>query len=301
MRRVPYPVVVLVLSVASLGGFLWYLVSHKPVVRDGSPSWSPDGKSIVFRSERAGRGDLYVMGADGSNPHPIVETEANEESPAFSPDGQTIAYDTDRDGNSEIYVVAIGGGQTRRLTSNPARDLSPAWSPDGKKIAFMSDRDSRPAFDVFLMNADGTGLERVTRGGSSWFPQFSPDGSRLTMHVTRDVAVLDLASRTSRKLTADPVNGMYPSWFPDGRTLAFMSWRNGATALFTINDNGRGEKELLRLAKGSALDPRVSPDGTHVAFVQVPDASPEAMDSKLLPHAIYVLDIASGRVTRLSQ
>ena len=67
------------------------------------------------------------------------------------------------------------------------------------------------------MNADGTGVEQLTTTGSSWFPQFSPDGTRIALHVQRDVHVLDLATKTLRRLTTDPLNGMYPTWSPDGR------------------------------------------------------------------------------------
>ena len=289
--------------VVSVGWFAWDRLSHTPPVRDGSPSWSADGKRVVFYSERSeGHGDIFAMNADGSGLTSLVQNPADDGSPAMSPDGRQMAFDTDRDGNFEIYVVNLDKTQLRRLTKNPARDVSPAWSPDGKSIAFMSDRASPgQGFDVYTMAADGSNVERQTTTGSSWFPQFSPDGRKLAFHVGRDVNVLDLATHAMTPLTQDPNNGMYPSWSPDGQQIAFMSWRSGRTQIFTMTAEGKDQKPVVTMPSGSAIDPRWSPDGRHIVFVQVPEATPESPQDSKLARAIYTVEVTSGKVTRLSR
>lgn len=303
-RPVPAAVYTAVGAVLALllGWFAWVLVHDRTPVRDGSPSWSPDGREIAYYAEHNGKGDLYVMNADGTDVRRLTDTPAADEGgPSFSPGGREIAYDTDRDGNFEIYVMNADGTGSRRLTNNPARDVSPAWSPDGRKIAFMSDRVSRPNFDIYLMNPDGSDVERITTTDSNWFPQFSPDGTKLAFHVWRDVNVLDLKTRTLHRLTTDPNNGMYPSWSPDGTRLAFMTWREGPTEIFTMNVDGTDQRPLVRLPTGSAIDPRWSPDGRTIVFERVPETSPTQSQNAGQERAIYTVDVMTGRVTRLSR
>jgi Tol biopolymer transport system component len=272
------------------------------VVRDGAPHWSPDGREIVFFSERQnGKADLFVMSADGTGRRAVMETpDVDEGAPSWSPDGQRLAFDSDRHGNFEIFTVGVDGRDLRRLTSHPARDLAPAWSPDGTRIAFMSNRDTPGGFDVYVMNADGTGVERLTTAGSSWFPQFSPDGRSIAMHVHRDVHVLDLETRELRRLTTDPDNGMYPTWSADGR-LAFMSWRAGRTEIFTMDVHGSNQTRLVSLPPGGAIDPRWSPDGSRIVFLAVPEALPDAPQLSDQPRVIHIVDVASREVRRLSR
>jgi Tol biopolymer transport system component len=187
------------------------------------------------------------------------------------------------------------------LTNHAARDVSPAWSPDGTKIVFMSDRASRPEFDVFMMNADGTDVARVTAVGTSWFPQFSPDAARLAFHVGRDVHVFDLATRHLSRLTTVPDDGMHPTWSPDGRRLAFMTARNGPMQIFTMNADGSDQRPLVAMPAGGAIDPRWSPDGRQIVFVNVPETAPDAKQNADMERAIYVADATSGKVTRLSR
>jgi Tol biopolymer transport system component len=165
----------------------------------------------------------------------------------------------------------------------------------------MSDRDSRPEFDVYRMNADGTRVERLTTGGTNWFPQYSPDGARLALHVGRDVHILDLETRRLRRLTTDPLNGMYPTWSPDGERLAFMSWRNGRTQLFTMNADGTEQRLLVSMPRGSAIDPRWSPDGARIAFVHVPEETVHDAQRPEQTRLIYTVELASGRMRRLSR
>jgi len=289
--------------ILAVGGWLlWGAFGRSRPVRDGAPAWSPDSRRIVYYSERDdGHGDLFVMNADGTDVQPLTETDADEGGPAFSPDGRQIAFDTDRDHDFEIYVMNVDGTNLRRLTNNPARDLSPAWSPDGTRIAFMSDRDARPEFDVYVMNADGSNVERLTTEGTSWFPQFDPSGQHLAFHVWRDVNVLDLSTRVLERLTADPNNGMYPTWSPDGREIAFMSWRNGQTEIFTMNADGTNQQRLVTMPSGSAIDPRWSPDGTRIVFVHVPERTALESQDAGQERAIYVVEIATGRLSRLSR
>lgn len=276
--------------------------------KDGSPSWSPDGRRIAFYSERDGNAEIYVMNADGSDVRRLTTSAADEGYPGWSPDGTNISFDSDRDGNFEIYAMDADGSRVRRLTNHPARDVSASWSPDGSHIAFMSDRDG--GFDVHVMetgtlnfSAGSSTAEkvsvpvsrRITKTGTAWFPMWSPDGTRLAFHVGRDVHVSHADGSALQRLTTDPENGMYPSWSPDQRRFAFMSWRDGPTELFTMNADGSNQTKLVSMDRGDAIDPRWSPDGSRIVFVHMPDGM-NGRDAR-----IAVVEVMTGIVRQLRE
>jgi Tol biopolymer transport system component len=256
------------IAVATVAAMTWGRAARE--WKDGSPAWSPDGRRLAFYSERDGNAEIYVMSADGTGVTRVTNTKADEGYPAWSPDGRTISFDSDRDGNFDVFAMNPDGSNVRPLTRHPARDVSATWSPDGSKIVFMSDRDG--GFDAYEAAANpAASATRVTRTGSAWFPVLSPDAKSLAFHVGRDVHTLPSAGGEPRRLTIDPANGMYPSWSPDGRRIAFMTWRNGRSELFTMNADGTDQKRLLAMDAGDAVDPRWSPDGSTIAFVHLPD------------------------------
>jgi Tol biopolymer transport system component len=97
-----------------------------------TPSWSPDGRKIVFVNDRAGNPEIYVMNADGSGQRNLSRHPGHDSDPEWSPDGKRIAFTTKREGNFETYVMNADGSDQRNLTRNPAPDRYPVWSPGRK-------------------------------------------------------------------------------------------------------------------------------------------------------------------------
>ncbi len=271
------------------------------VVRDGAPAWAPDSTRIAFYAEVNGKpADLFVMHLDGSGLTQVTNTpEIAEGYPQWSPDGRQIAFESHtRDGNFDVYVMHADGSNVRRLTDHPRRDVGPAWSPDGQRIVFMSDRDGQE-FNLYWMPVGGGAAERLTEGQTDWFPQFSPDGTRLAFHRWNDVHVMDLATSEIRGLTKAPDNGMYPSWSPDGTRLAFMSWRGGPTAIYLMNADGSDQRQVVRMSVGSAIDPRWSPDGRQLLFVHVPEQAADEAQAANQSRHLYVAQVDTGTIRRL--
>ena len=133
-------------------------VEHKRITfnetDDGSPTFFPDGKRIMFVSSRNEVNQLYTVDSDGQN-----ETHFNPNSydcynPTVSPDGQTIAYVSARDGDWEIYLIDADAKNERRITNGIGRSIQPAFSPDGGHLVFVSDRSDTDTFHIYLMSFD---------------------------------------------------------------------------------------------------------------------------------------------------
>ena len=200
---------------------------------DRNPSWSPDGKRIVFTSERDGRVrefvptyEIYVMDVNGNNPQNLTNDRNDDRHPAWSPDGKRIAFSSTRDGHfknkfgitDEIYVMDADGQNEQRLTDNRNNDWDPVWSPDGNRIAFSADRKGDlVSFDIYVMDADGGNQQKLTnnRGWDS-SPSWSPDGNRIAFSSERDgdyeIYVMDADGANQQNLTNNPRGDASPAW-----------------------------------------------------------------------------------------
>ena len=153
---------------------------------DANPQYSPDGRQIVFETDRAGTKGIWVADADGSNQRPLSVDEARPAgSPRWSPDGRRVVFDALTDGQPEVYVVNTAGGPPLRLTQDPASDLIASWSSDGQWVYFRSMRGG--AGDIWKVSAAGGEPQQVTRtGGGQQFE--SPDGKWLYFSKRTDAA-----------------------------------------------------------------------------------------------------------------
>lgn len=178
---------------------------------DAEATVSPDGKKIIFTSERDGDLDLYSMDIDGKNIKRLTDGVGYDGGAFYSPDSKTIVYRRSTPTTPaevtrykslladhkvvpttfEIWVMNADGSNKRQVTNLASGSFAPFFTRDGKKIIFCTNyfaSDPRKRnFDLVLINLDGTGVERVTFNESfDGFPIFSPDGKKLVFASNRN-------------------------------------------------------------------------------------------------------------------
>ena len=139
---------------------------------DTSAVYSPDGSEIAFVSERAGGAQIYVMGADGSQPRRITFEGKINTDPAWSPDGKTIAF-VNQGATFDVFTVRTDGTGLTRITQGMGSNEDPSWSPDGNYISFSSTRTG--SSHIWMSTKDGVHQKQLSKGkGNYTNPSWSP-------------------------------------------------------------------------------------------------------------------------------
>jgi TolB protein len=194
-----------------------------------------------------------------------------------------------------LYVVRSHGGRARELVRDIWTGADYVWAPDGRRLfVSVETGDGGDLDDVLVVDADGTGLRRLTHGGHAANLSLSPDGKRLAFEWTANVlsgtSWVDVANADGthiRRVTPGQLHGV-PSWSPTGKELAIDTLTNGVYVIGA--DGGRPR----RVTNGDGSLPVWSPDGRRIAYSQF----------TTLPHRtsrddLFVVDADGGHAHRL--
>ena len=194
------------------------------------------------------------------------------------PSGDDIAFVSSREGDYAIYLMDADGSGEGRVTDERGDtstgagvqfQTDPAWSPDATRIAFASAREG--TFDIYLMNADGTGTTRLTStNANDRGPSWSPDGRRIAFSRSSDggqVWVMNADGTGARRLTDELAEEGEPSWSPNGRWIAYTHRASGTDVreIWVARPDGTGRRSVTRL-EAKSYAPDWAPDSQRLAF-----------------------------------
>ncbi len=299
--------------------------------RAGEGYFSPDGKTLIFQSERDEANPFYQIYAldletgeswrvspgqgkttcawilptgeaifSSTHEDPEVEDTMREEF-EFRASGEERRYTWDYDEHYEIYKTDLQGGAPIRLTDAPGYDAEASASPDGNLIVFSStrsayegdlspelqdtfERDKSYFADIYVMNADGSDLRRLTdTPGYDGGPFFSPDGARITWRrfsedgATAEIYTMNADGTDPRRITSLGAMSWAPYYHPSGQYIIFATNRHGFDnfELYMVDTEGRHEPVRVTYTPGFDGLPVFSPDGGRLAWTttRTPDKS----------------------------
>jgi len=235
------------------------------------PTWTRDGRSIVFSSPRISIPTLWRIPASGGEPVQVPQVGVVAVHPSVSPSRDRLAYDQ-IGGHSSIWRIElanIGKKDARILvTASAGFNWAPEFSSDGKKIAFLSDRIGR--MEVWTCNRDGSDLIQLTNLGgatSAGPPRWSPDNQRIAFYSSlgehNAIFVMKAEGGLARPLTRDASDNVNPSWSRDGKSIYFTSNRSGEWQIWKMPSDGG---EPLQLTKQGGFRAFESADGKVIYY-----------------------------------
>ncbi len=220
---------------------------------DMTPSLSPDGKQVVFRSRlRDNDDEIYTVNTDGSNLTRLTNHKGSDELPVWSADGKQIAFlsnlNSPNPDNLSMFTMDKDGSNVHRLSQDKV--FSPTWSPDGKEIAFVNYKNKE--VEIKIMDSNGKNAKRILtlKVDSIESLAWSPDGQNIAFFTQVGVIgpivinIMDKDGANLHTLAEEyrPIFGGL-SWSPDGKQLLFTmrgdgKSLNGPCQLYSINADG---------------------------------------------------------------
>ncbi|HZS47845.1 MAG TPA: winged helix-turn-helix domain-containing protein [Blastocatellia bacterium] len=279
-------------------------ITDPAVGRDwnGSPSWSPDGKHIVFCSYA----QLWSIKPNGDDPKRLASHQIIH-SLTYSPKGDGVFYiASDIDHGFGLWKIlldpitgdALGPPQKIATTTTASKGL--AISADEKRIACSEVRTTSnlASLSISPNTGEAVGPPTLLTHDTSlrkFSPMFSPDGKKILFEVwsvgsNSNIWVIDADGTNSRQVTAD-ASDHNPNWFPDGEEIFFVSRRNGKDCFFASSLTGAQESLLLTLELPFAVYEHLSPDGKRVAF--------QSRDDKGAIN-VWLSSLDSGQTTQIT-
>ncbi len=215
------------------------------------PTFTPDGGSLLFSSNRNGSFDLYLLLFGEKQLFQITKNVGNVISPDYSPDGRRIVFaNRASDGPTSIWMVNADGLNPHLVYAGPNTIVATAWSPDGEKIAYAMSVGIPQEYEIFTMDTNGKNHARLSQrlngiGGSI---DWSPDSKTLLIYAgpfgEKNIYKLDATTGAASQLT-DGGNNAGASYSPDGLYIVFNSLRNNDQAdLYIMRSNGENEVQL---------------------------------------------------------
>jgi hypothetical protein len=230
-----------------------------------------DVRLIAVSTRDLGVAQIWSFNLDGSDGHALTKGPAAHYSPKVSPDGAHVAF-TAQDGSTySIYSMDIDGSHVVRLTRPPMSAGTPAWSMNGMQIVFTGAQSSASSYQIWSMNADGSGQKQITHlsGSSASQPAFAPSGAEIAFtnivtHTsgapTSRIYTMNVDGSALAPLTAGPGDG-YASWADDMQILFARATPDGTTSQ-VFRKRLSGEETLLSPAGAFFTEPQPSADGT---------------------------------------
>ena len=237
---------------------------------EAQPTFSPDGNSVAFVSDRGGQSDIWVSLVSAGSLVRVTNDSYLKSRPRWSPDGARIAYARlNEAGLWDVWIVPALGGTSRRILTNAT---DPAWSPDGHSLAYAN----MLTRTISIGDASGGKVRSVTQAEPALFhrqPAFSRSGRQIA--VVRksngpyaELAVADLATGKLRSLTDDGALALSPAWYTADHWIYFASSRGGTLNIWRIAPTADPsvEPEQITAGQGDDAELDLSTDGQRIAF-----------------------------------
>lgn len=232
-------------------------------------TWTPDGKRLVFASNRTGPTGLWQMDVLGGTPSWVGLGDGQALFPEFSRQRQRLAY-VQQTGETNIWRVQVGDDSSAApLVASTRWDLHPQFSPDGSRIAFTSNRSG--TYEIWRSDHDGSNAVRLTSFGGPFTstPRWSPDGNYLVFTARpngqADLYTIDADGTMPRQLTTSSSDDMAASWSRDGQWIYFSSNRSGSWEVWRMPATGG---EAAPITSNGGFGPMASPDGVWIYYAK---------------------------------